>query len=80
MSRGNWMKIHRPIVLVCTAAGFAANLSACAFTDAFVSSGPAPRVEDCALIQQATPSKWVCEGKVYTSVQLADIRTGKTDQ
>jgi len=41
------------------------------------SSGPGPRAEDCALIQQATPTKYVCNDKVYTSVQLADIRTGK---
>ena len=44
-----------------------------------LSSGPTPRVEDCALIQQATPAKFVCgDGKTYTAVQLADIRTGKT--
>ena len=43
-----------------------------------LSSGPTPRVEDCALIQQATPAKFVCgDGKTYTAVQLADIRTGK---
>jgi len=40
------------------------------------SSGPGPRAEDCAIIQQATPTKFVCGGKVYTSVQLADIRNG----
>jgi hypothetical protein len=43
-----------------------------------LSSGPYPTVEDCAQIQQATPTKYVCGGKTYTSVQLADIRTGKT--
>jgi hypothetical protein len=35
-------------------------------------------VEECAQIQQATPTRYVCNGKTYTSVQLADIRTGKT--
>jgi len=82
MSRENWMKNRRLFVLVCAAAGLAAHSSACAsaFTDAFVSSGPPPRVEDCVLIQQATPARWVCDGKVYTSVQLADIRTGKKDR
>jgi hypothetical protein len=44
----------------------------------FLSSGPSPRVEDCAQLQQATPTKYYCDGKTYTSVQLADIRTGKT--
>jgi hypothetical protein len=28
-------------------------------SDPFLSSGPQPRVEDCALIQQATPAKFV---------------------
>jgi hypothetical protein len=43
-------------------------------------STPAPRVEDCALIQQATPARFVCGGKVYTATQLADIRKGKKVQ
>jgi hypothetical protein len=42
-----------------------------------LSSGPAPRVEDCAMIQQATPTRYVCDGKVYTSVQLTEIRNGQ---
>ena len=42
----------------------------------FLSYGPQPRVEDCAQIQQATPTKYVCDGKPYTSVQLTDIRNG----
>jgi hypothetical protein len=43
-----------------------------------MSSGPTPRAEDCALIRQATPAQFVCpDGKTYTAVQLADIRTGK---
>ena len=29
------------------------------------------------LQQQATPTKYVCAGKSYTAVQLADIRNGK---
>jgi hypothetical protein len=43
-----------------------------------LSSGPGPRVEDCTLVQQATPTRYYCEGKIYTSIQLADIRDGKT--
>jgi hypothetical protein len=39
-----------------------------------LSSGPAPRVEDCMLLRQATPTKYVCNGKTYTAVQLTDIR------
>ena len=41
-----------------------------------LSSGPAPRVEDCAQLQQATPTKYFCGGKTYTAVQLAAIRNG----
>jgi hypothetical protein len=59
----------------------AISISACALTGnpPFMSnmSAPTPRVEDCALIQQATPSRYVCGGKVYTAVQLTDIRNGK---
>lgn len=53
-------------------------MSACADMSV-ISSGPTPRVEDCALVGQGTPSKFVCgvDGKTYTAVQLADIRTGK---
>ena len=28
------------------------------------------------LLQQATPTKYVCGGKTYTAVQLADLRKG----
>jgi hypothetical protein len=51
-------------------------LVGCSMSNPIMSSGPAPRVEDCAMIQQATPTKYVCNGKVYTSIQLADIRRG----
>ena len=67
---------RRPIL---AAAGLlvAFQLAGCGVTDAILSSGPTPRVEDCMLLQQATPSKYVCAGKTYTAVQLADIRSGK---
>lgn len=52
-------------------------LAACA-DNPFLQAGPEPRVANCALIQQATPSRYVCGGKVYTATQLADIRDGKT--
>lgn len=41
-----------------------------------LSSGPSPRVEDCAQIRQATPTQYYCDGKVYTSVQLSNLRHG----
>ena len=55
-------------------------LSGCTATNPFplLSSGPSPRVEDCMLLQQATPTRYVCGGKTYTAVQLADIRKGNS--
>jgi hypothetical protein len=50
--------------------------SGCAGHNPLLSSGPSPRVEDCAQIQQATPTKYVCGGKVYTSIQLSAIKNG----
>lgn len=40
-------------------------------------SGPGPHVANCTLIQQATPSLYVCDGKTYTATQLYDLRNGK---
>lgn len=50
--------------------------SGCAGRNPLLSYGPSPRAEDCAQIQQATPTKYVCGGKVYTSIQLSAIRNG----
>lgn len=38
--------------------------------------GP-PRVENCGLVTIGTPTLYVCNGKLYTSYQLAAIREGK---
>ena len=55
--------------------------SACAgSSNPVLSSGPHPRVEDCAMVQQATPTRYVCDGKIYTSVQLDEIRNGQQAQ
>jgi hypothetical protein len=51
-------------------------LAGCSGQNPFLSYGPEHRVEDCAQIQQATPTKYICNGKQYTSVQLTDIRNG----
>lgn len=53
-------------------------LTACSASNPILSSGPEPRVEDCMLLQQATPTRYICNGKAYTAVQLADIRRGKS--
>ena len=67
--------IRGRVVAIVGALG-ALQLAGCGVQDVFMSSGPAPRVEDCMIMQQATPAKFVCDGKVYTAVQLADIRNG----
>jgi len=51
-------------------------LAGCA-TDPLIESGPEPRVADCALIKQATPALYECNGKVYTANQLDAIRHGE---
>lgn len=33
-----------------------------------------PRVEDCAIVGISSPTKYACNGKVYTSFQLAKLR------
>jgi hypothetical protein len=34
----------------------------------------APKVGNCAVLQVGTPSRFACDGKVYTSYQLAKLR------
>jgi len=38
------------------------------------SSSYIPTAQDCISIKQATPSQFVCHGKVYTAQQLQKIR------
>jgi hypothetical protein len=56
----------------------AASIGGCAGRNPLLSYGPEPRVEDCMLLQQATPARFVCDGKTYTAVQLSDVRNGVT--
>jgi hypothetical protein len=71
---------NRPLQAGLIALGlWAAALSGCTFQNPLVSEGPEPRVENCDMIRQATPTQYVCDGKTYTSVQLSDIRTAKPD-
>jgi hypothetical protein len=39
-------------------------------------AGP-PRVENCAIISVSTPTLYRCNGKTYTSIELAEIAQGK---
>jgi len=38
------------------------------------SAASGPLVQNCGVIQTGTPSRFVCNGKVYTSYQLAKLR------
>lgn len=64
--------IARPLLLSCAVTLL--TLSGCAGVKPLMSSGPSPRVEDCMMQQAATPTRFVCDGKTYTSVELADLR------
>ncbi len=35
---------------------------------------PIPRVQNCAVLNTGSPSRFACNGKVYTSFELAIIR------
>jgi hypothetical protein len=37
-------------------------------------TGQIPRVEDCAIVGISSPTKYACNGRVYTSFQLAKLR------
>src|SRR5262249_13012767 len=37
-------------------------------------TGPPPRVQDCGLISSGSPTKYVCNGKVYTTFDLFRMR------
>jgi hypothetical protein len=37
-------------------------------------AGPPPAVADCGMISSGSPTKYVCNGKTYTSFQLAKMR------
>ncbi len=41
---------------------------------------PAPKVADCGIITISSPSKYVCNGKTYTSYQLTKLRTDQEKQ
>jgi hypothetical protein len=38
------------------------------------SSQPPPEVENCAVVAISTPAKYACNGKTYTSYELAKMR------
>ena len=37
-----------------------------------------PHVQKCGVVSISSPSKYVCDGKVYTTFQLAKLRADET--
>jgi hypothetical protein len=75
-----WLKVAAFIPAL-----LAVSLSSCA---QMMPSGPAhqqmasanaqvPNVDDCAVVTIGSPSKYACDGKVYTSFDLYKLRTGQ---
>ena len=42
------------------------------------SAKPVPRVQDCGVLSSGSPSRFVCNGKGYSSYQLAKLRETET--
>ena len=73
----SWRLILVSAVMIASTAGCATVQST--VTPAWTPSQTAgttrtPRVEDCAIVGISSPSKYACNGKVYTSFQLAKMR------
>ncbi len=56
------------------AAAFKSTDSAAPPATSEAKQAPVPRVQECGVIAISSPSKYVCNGKVYTAVQLAKLR------
>ncbi len=62
-----------------------AGLAGCSATASLAGAGasarrdpPAPpRVQDCGIVTVGSPTKYVCNGKVYTTFELAKLRLGQ---
>lgn len=43
-------------------------------TQQAAAAGPPPLVQNCGIVAISSPTRYVCNGKVYTSFQLAKLR------
>lgn len=73
----SWRLMIASAVMIASAAGCATIQST--VTPAWTPSQTAgtarvPRVEDCAIVAISSPTRYACNGKVYTSFQLAKMR------
>ena len=78
MTRSKITSVLRAIAL-CTAmaalgAGCAEVAPATAPASGTTAQAGQPHIWDCGLVSTGSPSKYVCNGKVYTAFQLAKIR------
>ncbi len=73
----SWRLIIASAVMITSVAGCETMQST--FTPAWkpgqtAGAAPVPRVQDCLIMNVSSPTKYVCNGKTYTSFQLAKIR------
>ena len=74
------MKIVRRNILLAIACLAASGCAASSSSPNAAPSNPkvvvqlAPEIAKCGVLQAGTPSRFVCNGKVYTSYQLARLR------
>jgi hypothetical protein len=77
MSSSSWRLAIVSAVMIASGAGCATIQGA--VTPSWTPSQTAgtaqvPRVEDCAIVAISSPTRYACNGKVYTSFQLAKAR------
>ena len=61
-------------VLACGCASMSSPSPAQSGAGAHAASTPTPRVENCAVVNIGSPSKFACNDKVYTTFELAKLR------
>jgi hypothetical protein len=72
-----WRLMLASVVIVASAAGCETIRSTIAPSwtpGEQASSAEIPRVQDCVIMNVSSPTKYVCNGKTYTSFQLAKLR------
>ena len=74
---GSWRLVLASAVVIVAAAGCAdiqSTISPAWTPSQMAGTSQVPRVEDCAIVGISSPTKYACNGKVYTSYQLAKLR------
>ncbi len=73
---GSWRLLLVSAAMIASAAGCASMQSMMPSSTPAQTAGtmPAPRIENCAIVSISSPSRFACNGKVYTTFQLAKMR------